>query len=117
MGIITDILKDIPLTAILRERLADKEAEMTTLKSENTILKSENAILKAENADLKAKLQKIESDKTVHGDSCPYCQQPKGKLLDIRPAKVLGDLGLKIRYYKCENCDREYDKEQIPQTY
>jgi uncharacterized protein with PIN domain len=119
MGTITDILKEIPLSAILRERLAEKEAEMAALKSENTELKAENTglkskivILKAQNADLKAKLQKIESNKTIHGDICPYCQQPNGKLLDIKPHKHFGAVGVKVYNYQCENCGKKYEKEK-----
>ena len=112
MGIITDILVGIPLNAVLRERLVDKESYIAALESENAVLKAENTALKAKNPEFKAKFQKIESDKTVHKDICPYCRQPKGKLLDIRPDKQFGVLGLKIQYYKCENCGKEYDKEQ-----
>jgi hypothetical protein len=108
VGIILDTLKGIPLNAVLREQLSILEKEMA-------ILKTKVATLEPENVDLKAKLHKIESDKTVHGDSCPYCQQPKGKLLDIRPDKTFGVVGVKIRYYKCEGCGKEYDKQQKPQ--
>jgi cell division protein FtsB len=47
MGIITDILKEIPLSAVLRERLADQEIKMATLEAENAALKSENTVLKS----------------------------------------------------------------------
>jgi DNA-directed RNA polymerase subunit M/transcription elongation factor TFIIS len=105
MGVITDILKEIPLSAILKERLAEKELEMATVKSDNAALKSENATLRD-------KLQKIERDKAVQGDTCPYCKQPKGKLLRILPDKTFGDLGMKVEYYKCEDCGKEYDKQR-----
>lgn len=63
MSVITDILKEIPLSPILRERLIDQaihfEREMTILKTENASLKekiveleSENVVLKAENKNL-----------------------------------------------------------------
>ena len=113
MGVITDILTGVPLNAVLRERLVDKEAYIAKLESENAVLKAENTVLKVKNAEFEAKLKKIENNKTVYGDVCPYCQQPKGKLLDIRPADgAFGNIGLKIRYYKCEECGKEYDKEQ-----
>ena len=114
MGIITDILKDIPLSAVLRERLVDQEKKMSVLETENAILKAENAILKAENKDLKARLQKIQADQAIQGDSCPYCRQPKGQLLRLIPHGTFGDMGLKIGYYKCEHCDKEYDREHKP---
>ena len=112
MGVITDILTGIPLNAVLRERLVDKESYIATLESENAVLKAENAVLKAENAEFKTKFQKIESNKAIHGDICPYCQQPKGKLLNILPDSTFGALGLNIHYYKCEDCGKEYNKEQ-----
>jgi predicted Zn-ribbon and HTH transcriptional regulator len=112
MGVITDILKGIPLTAVLKERLAEQEAAMAALKTENTILKAENAVLKAKYADCQTKLQNFEREKTIQGDSCPYCQQPKGKLLDIQPHHIFGETGVKVYYYQCENCGKKYDKEQ-----
>ncbi|MFA5252096.1 MAG: hypothetical protein WC454_05885 [Phycisphaerae bacterium] len=112
MGVITDILTGIPLNAVLRERLVDKESYIATLEAENAVLKEKNAVLEMENAELKADLQNIESNKTVHGDICPYCQQPKGKLLNILPDSTFGDLGLNIHYYKCDDCGKEYNKER-----
>jgi hypothetical protein len=105
MGVITDILKGIPLNSVLREQLSVLEKKITML--ENKV-----AVLEPENAELKAKLQKIESAKAVHGDICPYCQQPKGKLLDIQPHHTFGDLGVKVHYYQCEDCGKKYDREQ-----
>ena len=107
MGVIIDILKGIPLSAVLKERLTQLETDMA-------VLKSENAVLKTENANLKAKLQKIESDKAIHGDICPYCQQPKGKLLDIKLDGAFGCLGVKRHYYQCESCSEKYDKKEKP---
>jgi regulator of replication initiation timing len=114
MGEILDMLREIPLSAVLKERLVDKEAEIAALKSKIAILEEENAALKAENAELKTKLQQIESDETVHGDICPYCKQPKAKLLDIKPCSGLGRLGVKKFYYQCENCGKKYDNVKVP---
>jgi cell division protein FtsB len=74
MGVITDILTGVPLNAVLRERLVDKESYIAALESENAVLKAENTVLKAKNAESEAKLKKIENDKAIHGDICPYCQ-------------------------------------------
>jgi hypothetical protein len=89
MGIIADMLKDIPLTAVLRERLLEQESKMTVLEAENMKLKSENA-------NLKSKLQEIDANKTVAGDPCPYCQKPMGKVISIKPQADFADMGLKI---------------------
>jgi hypothetical protein len=48
MGWITDILKEVPLSAVLREKLSDVEREVTALKQENATLREENARLKLE---------------------------------------------------------------------
>jgi hypothetical protein len=114
MGIIMDILKDIPLSAVLRERLADQEAKMAVLETENAALKAKVAILEAENVHLRAKLEKMQADQAVHGDVCPYCRQPEGKLLDLVPDAILGDLGLKIGYYQCAHCGKKYDRQHKP---
>jgi regulator of replication initiation timing len=62
MSIITDILKEVPLSAILRERLTDAEAKMAALENENTSLKTENAILKTENQNLHVDLKKAHEE-------------------------------------------------------
>ncbi|MFZ4776554.1 MAG: hypothetical protein ACOYM3_14375 [Terrimicrobiaceae bacterium] len=46
MGWLTDILKEVPLSAVLRERLAQAEKDMNELKEENTRLHEELAKLK-----------------------------------------------------------------------
>lgn len=48
MGVITDILKEIPLSAVLKERIVGYEKAMSILEVENKELKLENATLKAE---------------------------------------------------------------------
>jgi protein-arginine kinase activator protein McsA len=104
--------------ALLKSQMSAKDVETTKL---NLLLKQKDAEIDKLNILLKQKhiqtnnFQNIERDKTVQGDICPYCQQPKGKLLDIRPDKHFGIMGVKIRYYKCENCGKEYDKEQSRQ--
>ena len=60
MGIITDILKEIPLSAVLREKILALEDKMSILESENLVLKTENQKLKAENLKLKKKIQAFE---------------------------------------------------------
>jgi hypothetical protein len=63
MGIILDLLKEIPLSAVLRERLSAQETDFGTklsvLTDENTVLKKKNTALKKENAVLKRQLQKL----------------------------------------------------------
>lgn len=58
MGIITDILKDIPLSAVLRERLADQETKMAALEAENTTFKKANSDLKSLVVNLRQEIQR-----------------------------------------------------------
>jgi len=62
MGVITDILKEIPLSAVLKERLAEAELKMATLEKDNAILKDENAALKQKNTALNADLQQAKQE-------------------------------------------------------
>ena len=70
MGIITDILKDIPLSAILRDRLSDQEKKMALLETENAFLKTENLTLKNQNSNLNRVVEelrkKIEGNEQQH---------------------------------------------------
>jgi regulator of replication initiation timing len=125
MGVILDMLVGIPLNAVYRERVVDFERKMASLETENKELKKENTVLKAKIAILEEENQSLKTEnialkneqaaqknKALKGDVCPYCQEPKGKLLDIKPHKTLGLIGIKVRYYECQNCLKKYDKEQ-----
>ncbi len=46
MGWITDILQEVPLSAVLREKLVEVERQVEELKQENDALRDENARLK-----------------------------------------------------------------------
>ena len=95
MGILSDILKEVPLSALLRERLAEEEKKVAELESENTVLKAELESLQAKKQNL-----------------CPYCGQFTGKLEDIKDDPVFVGFGNKVHYYKCSNaqCGKSYDR-------
>ena len=59
MGWLTDIFKDVPLSAELREKLATIEAENDALKTDNVILKDDLREAKAEILRLKKKLDQF----------------------------------------------------------
>lgn len=140
MGIVNDfnkLLTSIPLNAVLRERiniLLEKvrqlEVELMFLRNKTISLESENAVLKSENASLKKQLHdfqlqiehyKQETKKLKNGILgkdrilkliiCPYCHQPKGRLLKIEPHPTFKEVGVKIGYYECGNCKKQYDRE------
>ena len=62
MGII-DLLKDIPLSAVLREKLISLESENKSLKEENASLKVSNSDKDEVIRNLKKKLDDCESKK------------------------------------------------------
>jgi len=100
MGSIIDLLTEIPLSAVLKERLIDQERKM--------------AILEKENEELRIRIQKLEEAKEVQGDLCPYCRKAKGELLKLETDPVFGPMGVKMGYYKCSNCAKEYDRQINP---
>lgn len=61
MGIITDILKEIPLSAVLREKIVGLETKMSVLESENLVLTKDNEKLKFENRQQGEKIQTLEN--------------------------------------------------------
>ncbi|HEX8139424.1 MAG TPA: hypothetical protein VF544_17825 [Pyrinomonadaceae bacterium] len=59
MGAITDLLKEIPLSAVLREKLTTLEADIAALQTENAILKDDNRQLQAENKRLQDQIKSL----------------------------------------------------------
>lgn len=114
MGVILDLLKEVPLSAVLQERLREQESKMAALQAENAALKTENAALKAQVEDLQLALQQVEGEEDIHGDECPYCHKLKGELLRLEPHPVFHLHGTKVGYYKCAACDKQYDKNVRP---
>ena len=62
MGAIADLLKEIPLSAVLRERVKLVEQKYELLEGENSVLKDRVAKLEQENAELRARMPEIPSD-------------------------------------------------------
>ena len=92
MGWIFDLLKDIPLTPILKERLALAEDRVKNLEEENKKLKDENKILSNTNKELQEKIKSQDVTASFVEDSgvlfklksdgnseqyayCPICKQ------------------------------------------
>jgi predicted ArsR family transcriptional regulator len=95
MGIITDILKELPLNAVLRDKLQDLERKYGALEVEN-------AKLKEENQELKTKLKEL----TITGK----LSEPEVKILlllsssnrELTAEMIASELGLnltKTKYY------------------
>jgi DNA-directed RNA polymerase subunit RPC12/RpoP len=114
MGIILDILKEIPLTAILRERLADQDKRMAALEVRVKDLEGKLELCESEKEDLRRQLEEKKKAEEIKGNLCPYCRHRKGQLLRLTPHPLFGEVGVKIGIYKCENCGKEYEKEHHP---
>lgn len=82
MGIITDILKGLPISAIQAEKITGLEKELESLKAENAELKK---LVKA----------------------CPRCKSPGWHVESIRPDPIFGAAGGSEVLYKCSECSLE----------
>ncbi len=96
MGLLTDILKDLPLSANLQEKVRTFEAE-------NAALKTENAILKDDLHQAKGEIQKLEKriEELTHTDDLH--EQEKKILRYLFRSDVDRDLGSIIRNLKFEH--------------
>ena len=95
MSIITDILKDIPLSAVLRERLQELEKKHSELETENTKLKEENQKLKSRLEEL-AKTDELSENETKILMLLSSCEQ---KLTAAQIAESLCLSLTKTEYY------------------
>lgn len=107
MGIITDILKELPLNAVLRDKLQELERKYDTLEIENNRLKEENRKLKNELKELKntSKLSKPEEKILILLSS--------GNI-EVTPETISSQIGLsltKTEYY-LGRMHREYVSSQ-----
>lgn len=59
MGLLTDILKEIPQAAVLKEKIADIEAKYAAADTENAILKDDLRQAKAEITKLKKQVEQF----------------------------------------------------------
>lgn len=60
---------------------------------------------------LEKRIKSIEDKMSGSGELCPFCKQPTLRLLEIKPHKIFGDAGLKVGFYKCDNCKEEVENE------
>jgi len=58
MGWIIDMLKDVPLSAVIREQLVAAEKKALTLESEFAVLHAKIKDLESENEDLRQEIQR-----------------------------------------------------------
>ena len=65
MGLI-DLLKDIPLSAVLKEKIATMENENGALQTENAILKDDKRQLETENKRLEEQIKSLTHKEDLH---------------------------------------------------
>ncbi len=65
MGFITDILKDIPVNAVLRSKLEDLEKRYEAIEAENTKLKEENQKLQSKVKELTSSDELCENEEKI----------------------------------------------------
>jgi len=114
MGIITDILKDLPLSTVLREKLQDMEKRYLELEKENAELKKENAEIKEEIRILKDKKSQYGIEPQFKnglyyfdddGPFCTACWDNNHKKIRLREVpKMFCDFGK----YACPVCNATY---------
>jgi len=90
MGILTDIVKGIPINVIQQQKLADQEKRL--------------AQLEAENEELKERLLRYEA---AGGEKCPQCRKATVSLKSSKPNRIFGDTGLGDYVFACSDCGFE----------
>lgn len=65
MSWIADLLKDIPLSVVLKEKISLLEMKFADLENENAILREKNALLTQENTILKTQLLEAQQQNEV----------------------------------------------------
>lgn len=114
---ILDLLKEIPITPILRERLISLEAENAAFKASNLELKTAVAdlTLQLEQSEQQRRILKeqIEQKLTESHNSnplgycCDHCGSQKLKRTGNRPDPTFGRLGIKQSIFLCNICGKE----------
>lgn len=66
MGFLTDLLKEVPLSAVLKEKIAAFEYENASLKTENAILKDDKRQLEREVMKLKEEIGRLTHTDDLH---------------------------------------------------
>jgi hypothetical protein len=86
MSIIADILKEIPLSAVLKERLSEAESKMAALEKENTLLKAENATLRMDLTNARDEIKRL-NNRPKPAETKPLSEQ------EIKVLTVLNEHG------------------------
>jgi ribosomal protein L37AE/L43A len=121
---ILDWFKEIPLSAVLKERLIDLEKKLVALEKENAALKEENATLKLKlegSEQQRRALEEQAKQKLIEphnsnplGYYCDHCGSQKLKRIGSRSDPTFGVLGIKEGIFLCNDCGKESAFTQNP---
>ena len=117
MGLLDDILKGLPLNALLREKINDVEIKYAAIETENAILKDDNNKLKRQLA-VPGKLRweppyywLVNDDATKDGPFCPHCYDKHKELIHLHGHGS----GYRRGYWLCTACKNDFkDKNYDP---
>lgn len=110
---ILDWLKEVPLSAVLRERLVDSESKIAVLEQEIVELKAEKAELCLQLEEAKNEIQIAKENKDAfhnlnpNSDVCEHCGSPRLKRTGSRPNDTFSALGVKDAVFTCQDCGKE----------
>jgi hypothetical protein len=104
---ILDLLKEVPLSAVLKEKIAALEAENKALKAENAVLKEKLAQSEEQRRALEKKIAEELSHKNSNGRVCDHCASQQLRRTGSRPDPIFGKLGVKQEIFVCESCGKE----------
>lgn len=99
--------------AFLEQKNAALTQENETLKKDKTIIESENKTLKLNIQQTEIKIRNFEKQlSNIHntnpeGYVCDHCASPSLKRTGSRPDPIFGDLGVKLKIFKCDSCGKE----------
>lgn len=114
---ILDWIKEIPLSAVYKERLADSERQIAALEQKILILEREkielHARLEESEQDRRAlKEQIIQKERESHNDNpdgyvCDHCASKNIRRAGSRLDPTFGPLGIKQKLFICNECNQE----------
>jgi predicted transcriptional regulator len=112
MGVLTDILKEVPLSAVLKEKITAIEAENGALKTEVAILKDDLREAQAENKRLKDEIERLthkdDLDETATKALTYLVQHESNFPMDSDLASALRTDTTRARYYAAQLEERGY---------
>jgi hypothetical protein len=122
---LADRVKDRKLAGEIREvqrMLGSLQSEQAQLHESRMALMTQCSDLKKETEFLKSLIKQLEEENAKlknpppkkFAKQCPYCGEHSLQLLkiDSSPDPSMAILGFRQRYYRCDNCQKDYDEEE-----